>query len=152
MRPFRFFTFAFLTFILGTTVGVSLAQAADCTVLIGKTYNCTSKSDFYDFNINDNWTFSSNDSGKLSLHSNDYDVDFRCSCLAKGNLANPNFNTSLSFLCGGVTTDAPSSFGDAISGKATGNGKKIKGQIFRHDASFIDDARIFECTEVLPAS
>lgn len=144
----RLVSTAFLASLFATLVGAASVPAADCTVLIGKTYDCREKSDYYGFVIEDEWTFSSNEDGKLSLHTA-HDVDYRCTCQAKGSFANPRLNESLGFLCGGITTDAPSSIGDAISAKVTGSGKKIKGQLFRHDPSDPpDDARILECTEI----
>jgi hypothetical protein len=149
MCKLRLISTAFLTFFLIAFVGAAKVQAGkDCTVLIGKTYNCVEKSDYYFDPIDDTWEFSGNEDGKLSLHSPVYNVDYRCTCLMKGSLASPQFdNLSTSFLCGGLTTGY---IGDAISGKVTGNGKKIKGQYFRRDEAvdIPDDTRIFECTEV----
>jgi len=149
MSKLGFIATALLTFMLTTIIGAANVQAADCSVLIDKTYNCTEKSDFYG-EIGDVWTFFANEDGKLSMQSPVYEVDYRCTCLAKGSLANPKFNQSLSFLCGADGT--PGYIGDAITGKVTGNGTKIKGYYFRRDADFLDDSRIFECTEAPPAS
>lgn len=151
MQKARFLISALFTLALTTVVSANRAQALDCTVLIDKTYDCNEKSDFYGFVIGDNLTFSSNEDGKLSLHSNTYNIDYRCTCMAKGSYAKPLFNTSTSVLCGGITSEAPSSVGDVFTGKVLAAGKKIKGQYFRRDASEIpDDARVIECTEAAP--
>lgn len=163
MRGSRFVASALLTLGLTAVVGTSRVHALDCTALAGRTYNCTEKSDYYQFQIDDSLTFTANGNGKLILHSNTYNVDFHCTCLAKGTYAKPHLDASTGFLCGGVTSD-PSSIGDAITGKVQAGGKKIKGEYFRRgtigtavagEVSGLgdggipvpDDARVVECTE-----
>lgn len=125
------------------------AVAPDCSVLEGKTYRCTQKSDLFGPVVEDEWTFSSNEDGKLNLRTLTQ-ADFRCTCLAKGTYKKPKFDTSLGFLCGGNTGAAPDANGDAITGKVTGNAKTVTGQLLSVNDAEPDDARIYTCTPAAP--
>lgn len=133
---------------LASAIAVSTAHAAPatCSILAGKTYHCTQKTDLSSSVIEDDWAFSSNEDGKLSLHTLTQG-DFRCTCQAKGNYKKPKFDTSLGFVCGGTV---PGSVGDAISGKVTGNAKTLTGQLLDVNAAGTDAAGIFTCTPTDP--
>jgi len=67
-----------------------------------------------------------------------FGVPHGCTCKAKGKVAKPDFNAANEFLC--VSHGALGS--QAIEGKVSGNGKKIKNGFFSNNGG---NSFVFEC-------
>lgn len=116
-------------------------QAADCqSLLANNRYRCQVKSEL-GFQGELCFQFSSpgSVSSKFDLQPTSFfATTLGCMCTATKTFNSPSFNTSKEFLCGNPQ------FGDAATGKVTGNGGKIlKGQYF---FSGSPNAHVFQCT------
>jgi hypothetical protein len=66
-------------------------------------------------------------------------VPFGCTCKAEGKVDDPDFNASKEFL---YVNPVSSTVAEAIGGKVSGNGKKIKGGFFGDGEG---GSGLFEC-------
>lgn len=126
-------------------VGVGSSQAANCQEILGNNrYRCQTNSE-------------NSGPGQVCIQffapgtvSTKFDLmygsvaRYGCTCLAKGKVGAPEFHVSKAFLCADPITTATS---QAIQGKVSGNGNKIKGgfQVFSTGSAIV-----FEC-ELDPA-
>ena len=113
-----------VTAMLTTPVGVDVAWSANCyDALVGQTYRCKYKYEPSAVEFTDSCAFFyPADVPKQKMYLNWSDVQYECTCTAKGSYASPQYNQGKEFLCSSIH---PDTYHDAFSGKVVGT--KIKG-------------------------